>query len=61
VLASSSGTIFLTHYSVMHRRAASAWEGEPCIRNMLKYSYYRQSPPSMESWPRDPGFATYGP
>lgn len=46
-LASSAGTIFVTQYSIMHRRAASTHE-PPTTRNMLKYCYYRQAPPAKD-------------
>ncbi len=53
ILASSSGSIFITHYSVMHRRAASTCP--PCIRNMLKYCYIRTTRPTRD-WLRNPEF-----
>lgn len=52
-LASSSGSIFITHYSVMHRRSASSCP--PCIRNMLKYCYVRTTAPTRD-WLREPRF-----
>ena len=47
-----AGTIFLTAYSIWHRRGASTAEG---IRNMLKYLYWRMEPP-RRNWINDPDF-----
>ena len=33
-MSSPAGTIFVTHYSILHRRAEAT--GEPTTRNMLK-------------------------
>lgn len=46
-LASSAGTIFITQYSIMHRRAASTCQ-PGATRNMLKYCYYRQATPNKD-------------
>ena len=49
---SSPGTIFLTVYSIWHRRTASTSTG---IRNMLKYNYWRTAEPCRD-WKTDPNF-----
>ncbi|MCZ6677018.1 MAG: phytanoyl-CoA dioxygenase family protein [Candidatus Poribacteria bacterium] len=55
-----AGSIFISVYSVWHRRSASTAEG---LRNMLKYSYWRTVPPQRD-WVIDPDFdlatAEYG-
>ena len=47
-----AGTIFLTVYSIWHRRSSSTATG---IRNMFKYNYWRTAPPRRD-WPSDPDF-----
>ena len=47
-----AGSIFITVYSIWHRRSAST---VPCLRNMLKYNYWRTAPPRRD-WRSDPGF-----
>ena len=55
-----AGSIFVTVYSIWHRRAASTAEG---MRHMLKYNYWRTVPPERD-WIREPDFdfnsANYG-
>ena len=50
--AASAGSVFLTVYSVWHRRSASTAMG---LRNLLKYNYWRTAPPEP-SWIQEPGF-----
>ncbi|MEP7359839.1 MAG: phytanoyl-CoA dioxygenase family protein [Anaerolineales bacterium] len=50
--AAPAGSVFLTVYSVWHRRSASTASG---LRNLLKYNYWRTSPP-QRSWLEEPGF-----
>jgi hypothetical protein len=50
--AASAGSVFLTVYSVWHRRSASTATG---LRNLLKYNYWRTTPPER-SWIHEPGF-----
>ena len=50
--AASAGSIVLTVYSVWHRRSASSASG---IRNLLKYNYWRTSPP-VRDWTIEPDF-----
>ena len=56
-----AGTIFITVYSIWHRRAASTAKG---MRHMLKYNYWRTVSPERD-WMREPDFdfdsANYGP
>ena len=47
-----AGSIFLTVYSIWHRRSVSQGTG---IRNNLKYNYWRTTPPERD-WITDPGF-----
>ena len=47
-----AGSIFLTVYSIWHRRSVSHGTG---IRNNLKYNYWRTMPPERD-WVRDPDF-----
>ncbi|MBT5874570.1 MAG: hypothetical protein HOH43_14215 [Candidatus Latescibacteria bacterium] len=47
-----AGSIFITAYNVWHRRGRSTATG---LRNMLKYCYWRMSPPSRD-WIADPNF-----
>ena len=47
-----AGSIFLTVYSIWHRRSASTGEG---IRNNLKYNYWRTVPPTRD-WIAEPDF-----
>lgn len=50
--AAPAGSIFLTVYSIWHRRSASTAHG---IRNMLKYCYWRTVPPQRD-WLIEPDF-----
>jgi hypothetical protein len=50
--AAPAGSVFLTVYSVWHRRSASTASG---LRNLLKYNYWRTTPPAR-SWIHEPGF-----
>src|SRR5260370_30957740 len=43
--AAPAGSVFLTVYSIWHRRSAST---VPCLRNMLKYNYWRTAPPRRD-------------
>ena len=47
-----ASTIFITVYSIWHRRAASSAHG---VRNMLKYLYWRMAPPQRD-WIIKPDF-----
>ena len=47
-----AGSIFITIYSIWHRRTASTAAG---IRNLLKYWYIRTTPPTRD-WIKEPGF-----
>ena len=47
-----AGTIFITVYSIWHRRSASTGTG---IRNLLKYNYWRSGPPRRD-WVLEPDF-----
>ncbi|MBI4552452.1 MAG: hypothetical protein HY710_09325 [Candidatus Latescibacteria bacterium] len=53
--AGPAGTIFLTVYSIWHRRtrATSEPRGKSTFRNLLKYNYWRTSPPQRD-WIIDP-------
>ena len=59
--AAPAGSIFVTAYSVWHRRMKSTDSG---IRNLLKYNYWRTSPAARD-WIQetnfDPATASYGP
>ena len=48
--ASVAGTIFLTVYGILHRRtrATSGPTGRSKFRNLLKYSYWRTTPPQRD-------------
>lgn len=50
--AAPAGSVFLTVYSIWHRRAASR---VPSVRNLLKYNYWRTAAP-VRDWRRDPHF-----
>jgi hypothetical protein len=50
--ASPAGSIFLTIYSIWHRRSAASAEG---VRNMLKYNYWRTAAPQHD-WIRESNF-----
>ncbi len=50
--AAPAGSIFITVYSIWHRRSASTAHG---IRNMLKYNYWRTVPPQRD-WMIEPDF-----
>lgn len=47
-----AGSIFITVYSIWHRRSASTGKG---IRNLLKYCYWRTVPPQRD-WVIEPNF-----
>lgn len=51
--AAPAGTIFLTVYGIWHRRAraASGPRGRSAYRNLLKYNYWRTTPPARD-WVR---------
>ena len=55
-----AGSIFITDYSIWHRRSESRASG---LRNLLKYNYWRTASPKRD-WIVDPGFdlatADYG-
>lgn len=48
----SAGSIFLTVYSIWHRRSVSTAQG---VRNLLKYNYWRTSAPARD-WVIEPDF-----
>jgi hypothetical protein len=50
--AAPAGSIFLTVYSIWHRRSAST---DSTLRNLLKYCYWRTTPPQRD-WLVDPDF-----
>ncbi len=50
--AAPAGSIFITAYSIWHRRTESTDKG---IRNLLKYNYWRTVPPERD-WIIEPGF-----
>ena len=50
--AAPAGSIFITAYSIWHRRSKSTSIG---WRNMLKYIYWRRTPPQRD-WISDPNF-----
>ena len=58
--AAPAGSIFLTIYSIWHRRSAST---APGLRNLLKYNYWRTAAPQRD-WIVEPDFdvrtASYG-
>lgn len=47
-----AGSIFITIYSIWHRRSVST---APGLRNLLKYNYWRTAPPARD-WGVEPGF-----
>ena len=47
-----AGSIYITAYSIWHRRGVSTSKG---IRNMLKYIYWRTNPPKRD-WMTEPDF-----
>ncbi len=49
---SPAGSIFLTVYQIWHRRGRAT---VPVLRNMLKYVYWRMSPPQRD-WVIEPDF-----
>ena len=56
--ASPAGTIFLTVYSIWHRRGRATAEAtgtRSSFRNLLKYNYWRTRPPARD-WIVDPEF-----
>lgn len=50
--AASAGSIFVTVYSIWHRRSAST---VPSLRNLLKYNYWRTEAPQRD-WIIEPDF-----
>ncbi len=50
--AAPAGSIFITVYSIWHRRSVSTAHG---LRNMLKYNYWRTVPPQRD-WMIEPNF-----
>jgi hypothetical protein len=50
--AAPAGTIFITAYSIWHRRGSATGQG---TRNLLKYFYWRTQPP-VRDWIREPEF-----
>ena len=50
-----AGTIFLTVYGVWHRRARRTAPAEAGLRHLLKYNYWRTSPPARD-WIIEPDF-----
>jgi hypothetical protein len=50
--AAPAGSIFITIYSIWHRRSVSTVTG---LRNLLKYNYFRMSPPQRD-WIIEPDF-----
>ena len=49
--ASCAGTVFITNYAILHRRSpspASTWVGPPMTRYMLKWCYWRLTPPQRD-------------
>ena len=50
--AAPAGSVFLTVYSIWHRRSASTGTE---LRNMLKYNYWRTTRPER-NWIEEPGF-----
>ena len=47
-----AGTLGIHHQSILHRRGASTASG---LRHMLKYNYWRTSPPQRD-WVQEPDF-----
>lgn len=56
-VSAPAGTIFLTIYSIWHRRRAASASPRPeyKFRNLLKYNYWRTAPPKRD-WKADPNF-----
>jgi hypothetical protein len=50
--AAPAGSVFLTVYSIWHRRSASTGTE---LRNLLKYNYWRTTAPARD-WLAEPGF-----
>ncbi|MDE0431406.1 MAG: hypothetical protein OXH98_16710 [Caldilineaceae bacterium] len=50
--AAPAGSIFVTVYSIWHRRGAASGHG---MRNLLKYNYWRTEPPKRD-WVRETDF-----
>jgi len=50
--AAPAGSVFLTVYSIWHRRSASTGTE---LRNLLKYNYWRTTPPALDCI-QEPGF-----
>lgn len=55
--AAPAGSIFLTVYCIWHRRSAAVAQSTPenRFRNLLKYNYWRTTPPQRD-WKIDPNF-----
>ena len=51
----SPGSIFITNYSIWHRRSSSMWSETSGVRNLLKYNYHRTEHPNRD-WLSDVGF-----
>jgi hypothetical protein len=51
-----AGTIFITIYSILHRRGKST---ATAMRNLLKYNYWRLTPPKRD-WRIEPDFDFHG-
>ncbi len=49
---SPAGSVFITSYGLWHRAASKT---DPATRNLLKYNYWRTSPPERD-WLVDPDF-----
>ena len=54
-MAGPAGSIFITVYSIWHRRSSSMRARKPGIRNALKYNYFRTAPPQRD-WRIAPDF-----
>ena len=48
--AAPAGSIFITHYNILHRATSSTASG---VRHLLKYNYWRKTPPTRD-WIVDP-------
>lgn len=53
--AGPAGTLAIHHQSIVHRRAQQMDAAEGVYRHMLKYSYWRNEPPTRD-WTIQPGF-----
>ena len=54
-LSGPAGSIFITIYSIWHRRSSSTRATTSGIRNLLKYNYFRTTPPKRD-WIINPDF-----